>query len=63
MLCHQVQDEVEGCRVQGGQGVGAGRAVMVAAAAAGRQKYWQEGKLHQDPRVGNPDQADTCDKE
>ena len=57
---YRMRSKAVGCRVA--RAWRAGRAAMVAAAAAGGQKYWQEGKLHQDPRVGNPDQVDACDK-
>ena len=41
----------------------AGRAMVVAAAAASGQTNGQEGKLHVDPRAGSPDRVDACDKQ
>lgn len=67
-------EELQGCRTSRyrmsskavGCGVArvwrAGRALMVAAAAAGRQKNGQDGKLYQDPRTGSPDRVDACNK-
>ena len=68
-------EELQGCRTSRyrmrskavGCGVArawrAGRAMVVAAAAAGGQTNGQEGKLHQDPRAGSPDRVDACDKQ